>query len=90
MSGGPSCVSSGSHGCSDKQKQKGKLPIQTVRNPPRKVREKEILLHWISKLVARMNVGALLLFVVLTVVFVCALLVGKEGLHPLNLFSVDF
>ncbi|KAF3451473.1 hypothetical protein FNV43_RR07568 [Rhamnella rubrinervis] len=72
-------MSSGNHGCLDKQRQKGKLPIQIVQNPSKMVREKEILLHWISKLVARKKVGALLLFVIFTVFFIGALLVGEEA-----------
>lgn len=76
--------------CLDKQKRRGGLPTQTLQNPSKMVKEKEMLLHWIFKLVSRKKVGALLLSVILATLFVYASLFRKEGYYLCDCFPCIF
>lgn len=76
--------SSGSYGSLQQQVQNGllSLPIQTTppvssRKPPKMLKEKERLFHWICKFAPRKKVGMLLLCLVSAAVFGWVLYVGK-------------
>ncbi|KAF5728682.1 F3H9.11 protein isoform 1 [Tripterygium wilfordii] len=82
MTGGWSGIRSGSYGSLDKQLQiygNGVLPVQTTTRskPPKMLKEKERLFHWICKFAGRRKVGMLLLCIVSAAVFVWVLYVGK-------------
>ncbi|KAK6133450.1 hypothetical protein DH2020_032818 [Rehmannia glutinosa] len=90
--------SSGSYG-SLQQIQNGSLwlPIQTTppvsRKPPKMLKDKEKLYHWIFKFAPRKKIGMLLLCLVSLAVFMWVLIVGKgedarEGIIPsINIVS---
>ncbi|KAK6149917.1 hypothetical protein DH2020_017442 [Rehmannia glutinosa] len=75
--------SSGSYGSLQQQQQiqngQLSLPIQTTppRKPPKMLKDKEKLFHWICKFAPRKKVGMLLLCLVSAVVFGWVLYVGK-------------
>ncbi|KAF5729084.1 F3H9.11 protein isoform 1 [Tripterygium wilfordii] len=82
MTGGSLGIRSGSYGSLDKQLQingNGVLPIQTTTRskPPKMLKEKERLFHWICKFAGRKKVGMMLLCLVSAAVFVWVLYVGK-------------
>ncbi|KAF5742278.1 F3H9.11 protein isoform 3 [Tripterygium wilfordii] len=82
MTGGSLGIRSGSYGSLDKQLQingNGVLPVQTTTRskPPKMLKEKERLFHWICKFAGRKKVGMLLLCIISAAVFVWVVYVGK-------------
>ncbi|XP_039049651.1 uncharacterized protein LOC120190666 [Hibiscus syriacus] len=82
MIGGSPGIRSGINGSLDKQLEDGVLPIHVLSStrtkPSKLLKEKDTLVHWVSKFAGRTKVGLLLLCAISVAVFVWVLYIGKD------------